>query len=101
MRVAVRRKASVTSVSDQLPLFGLPIDEQASENSGDERADLLDAVTRASRVRRRAGEGFDSAVSRARQDGCSWRAIARAAGLPHQTLHRRYGVAEEPISEAF
>ena len=94
MRVAVRRKASVTSVSDQLPLFGLPIDEQASENSSDERADLLDAVTRASRVRRRACEGFDSVVCRARADGSSWRAIARAAGLPHQTLHRRYSEAE-------
>lgn len=84
----------MTSASNQLPLFGPPIEEQLPEKSGDERAHLLVAVTRASRVRRRACEGFDSAVCRARQDGCSWRAIARAAGLPHQTLHRRFSEAE-------
>jgi hypothetical protein len=47
------------------------------------------AVMQAARNASRAGAALDEAIETARRDGHSWRVIARAAGIPFQTLHRR------------
>lgn len=74
---------------NQLPLF------QSLANSankpGVRRSDPLDRLSRAAADHGRAATKLEAAVLTARQAGHSWRAIGRAAGLPFQTLARRYG----------
>jgi hypothetical protein len=37
-----------------------------------------------------ADRQLEATITAARADGCSWREIGIAAGVPYQTLHRRY-----------
>lgn len=77
--------------ADQLPLFADPYQQgQVSRRRG--RADRTDPLTRvkvAAASQQTASARFESAVASARRAGCSWRAIAGAAGVPYQSLHRR------------
>ena len=57
----------------------------------------LQRVRRAGRLVAQAQEGFASAVLTARGAACSWRQIGTAAGVPYQSLHRRF--AQEATSQ--
>jgi hypothetical protein len=50
----------------------------------------LQAVAEAGRLVGRAQARFGAAVIAARRAGCSWRLIGTAAGVPYQSLHRRF-----------
>jgi hypothetical protein len=50
---------------------------------------MLQRVARAAAGVVIAGHVLNEAIAAARSDGCSWRAIGAATGLPYQTLHRR------------
>ena len=50
---------------------------------------ILAAVAMASADVATANAALDRAIAAARQEGHSWRVIANAAQIPHQTLHRR------------
>jgi hypothetical protein len=52
--------------------------------------DRLQVVVDAATMVEQADRQLDAAISAARADGCSWREIGIAAGVPYQTLHRRY-----------
>jgi hypothetical protein len=83
----------VAPVVEALRLFDVdaPTQRPCPARGGSYRAqDLLLQVAGQARALDEAGVAFSSAVVAARQAGCSWRLVARAAGLPHQTLHRRY-----------
>jgi len=53
-------------------------------------ADRLRAVVDAATMVENADRQFEAAITAAKADGCSWREIGIAAGVPYQTLHRRY-----------
>jgi hypothetical protein len=46
----------------------------------------------------RAKARLAKAIVAAREDGCSWRQIAKAAGVPFQSLHHRFAKSEAPSS---
>ena len=75
---------------DQLPLF-----QPIARSDDDEPAELLpgplDRLSRAAADHARAVRKLEVAICAARRAGCSWRTIGRVAGLPFQTLARRYG----------
>jgi hypothetical protein len=50
----------------------------------------LQGVAEAGRLVARAQARFVAAVVAARRAGCSWRLIGTAAGVPYQSLHRRF-----------
>ena len=53
-------------------------------------SDRLHGVTAAATMVATADHQLDAAIAAARADGCTWREIGIAAGVPYQTLHRRY-----------
>jgi hypothetical protein len=57
----------------------------------------LQAVAEAGRLVTRAQARFATAVISARRAGSSWRLIGTAAGVPYQSLHRRF--AGHPLSD--
>ena len=73
---------------------GVPQTEAANEASAQAS---LQRVRRTSRLATPAQERFAVAVQSARGGGCSWREIGSAAGIPYQTLHRRF--CQTPTSE--
>lgn len=77
--------------ADQLPLFTDTCHQgQAPRRRGlAHPIDPLIRVQQAASNKQTAAVTFDSAVASARRAGYSWRAIAGAAGVPHQSLHRR------------
>ena len=75
--------------TDQLPLFGEPGSEGSDSELG--RHAALHRAGSAARRCSTASIELAAAVKVARQRGCTWREIARATGLPHQSLHHRYG----------
>ena len=76
--------------ADQLLLF-----QPIAQAEDDEAAELLpgplDRLSRAAADHARAVRKLEVAICAARRAGCSWRTIGRVAGLPFQTLARRYG----------
>jgi hypothetical protein len=57
-------------------------------------------VRRAGIVVAQAQERFAAAVLTARDAGCSWRHIGTAAGVPYQSLHRRFAESVHLCSAA-
>jgi DNA-directed RNA polymerase specialized sigma24 family protein len=87
----------VAEAPEPLQLFGTNFEgAQQTGPSGVEPA-TLQTVRRAGRLVIQAQERFRSAVLAARSEGCSWRQIGTAAGVPYQSLHRR--LVHQPKSE--
>ncbi len=78
---------------DVQPRRRLSRDETAENTPAEES---LPAVTEAAKLVGKAQACFIVAVTTARSAGCSWRQIGAAAGVPYQSLHRRF--AARPAS---
>jgi hypothetical protein len=87
----------VAAAPEPLQLFGTNFRcAPRADASGDMPASLQ-TVRRAGRLVLQAQERFLNAVLTARRDGCTWRQIGTAAGVPYQSLHRRF--AEQATSQ--
>lgn len=90
-----RSRIGMTRPAEPLRLFDEAYDRRhpqtnRPEAGGGQSTDKsLERVAEAAKLVTKAHEQFVSAVIAARSMGFSWRRIGVAAGLPHQSLHRR------------
>lgn len=91
----------MAAAPEPLRLFAV-VPEQRDKHSHPETAVpvfsevSLHTVSEAGRLVARAQAHFVAAVITARSAGCSWRLIGTAAGVPYQSLHRRFGQHPKP-----
>lgn len=83
----------MASEAEPLRLFDGPSPDgpEQAERTYPEIDMALRRIKDAVKAIERADKDTAGAVRGARLSGCSWRSIAKASGLPHQTMHRRYG----------
>ena len=84
--------ASTAAASKPLQLFGT--DTEGAPHLDGNTEQLAQAslrmVRQAGRLVAQAQGGFVTAVLAARSAGCTWRQLGTAAGVPYQSLHRRF-----------
>ena len=96
-----KQEACMVTAPEPLRLFEAAVrDGGESVSPGDGQAGRLADRCRPSpklaNLSLRAQARFAAAVILARRAGCSWRLIGTAAGVPYQSLHRRFAV--HPLS---
>jgi hypothetical protein len=87
----------VAAAPEPLQLFGANFECAPQADASGHMPASLQTVRRAARLVLQAQDRFLNAVLTARRDGCTWRQIGTAMGVPYQSLHRRF--AEQATSE--